>query len=386
MSKFLDQNGATQEVTLQHTVYADAAKAGLSVPQFINTTYPTDAAKYGSTFEQLLASEGMFLRTDRSLGIRPPTMKEIIEGNMPLNAGTIVRDAAPASRILFPAVFLEAMENKLKTDFGSYTSLWDSMIAISDSINGNRFEQPVLNFSAPEAARHQGIAQLALPNSMLSITVSDVARKIPTFALGLEVSQEALQASSLDLVTLALRRQAEIERAARIDQYIADLRLGDVDMGTSALSEKTQTLLDAAPVGGALTHKAWVKWLRTGWRTRHIDWVMCDLATALKIENRTGKPTIQTDDNKSPRINPVAEVVNPAWQNVKIFMVEDGVIPADKIVGLDSRYAIRRVRNANADYQAVEEFVLRKSKVMRFDFGEVCYRLFDGAWDVLSIT
>lgn len=386
MSKFIDQSGATQNVELSHTIYADAAKLGLSVPQFINTTYPTDSAKFGTTFEQLLASEGMFLRADRALGIRPPSMKEILEGNMALNAGTIVRDAAPASRILFPAVFLQAMENKLATDFGSYSAMWDSMIAISDSINGARFEQPILNYSKPEAARHQGIAQLALPNSMLSITVSDVARKIPTFSLGLEVSQEALQASSLDLVSLALRRQADIERAARIDQYIADLRNGDVDMGTAALAEKTQTVLDAAPVGGALTHKAWVKWLRTGWRTRHIDWVMCDLATALKIENRTGKPIITSDDPKSPRINPTAEVVNPAWQNVKIFMVEDGVIPADKIVGLDSRYAIRRVRNAQADYQAVEEFVLRKAKAMRFDFGEVCYRLFDGAWDVLSIT
>jgi hypothetical protein len=386
MSKILDAAGNPQDVQLDVSVYREAAEAYMSVPQFINSKYATNSEKYGSSFEQLLASQGLFVRADRQFGIRPATMKQIVEGNAVMNAGTVTRDASPASRILFPAVILEAMENKLKTDFGSYLSLFDKMIAISDSINGPRFEQPILNFSKPEAARSQVISQLALPASMLSITVSDVSRKIPTVSLGMEISNEALQATTLDLVSLALTRQAEIESAANVDAYITSFQAGDVDLGMAALVAKTQTVLDAAPVGGALTHKAWVKWLRTGWRIRHIDWVMCDLATALKIENRTGKPTIQSDDPNSKRINPVGEIVNPAWQNVKIFLLEDGVIPADMILGLDSRYAIRRVRNAQAEYQAVEEFVLRKSKAMRFDYGEICYRLFDTAFDLLQIV
>ncbi len=386
MPKFYDQAGALQEAQIDVSIYKQAADKGMSVPQFLAQKFPTDSQKYGSTFEQFLASEGIFIRANKEFGIRPSTLAEIVNGELQAGGNTVTRDAAPASRILFPAVFLEAIENKLKTDFGGYSGLFDKMVAIDDSINGARFEQPVLDYSKPEAARSQGISQLALPNAMLSITVSDVARKIPTFSLGMEISYEAMQASSLDLVALALARQAEIERASRIDGYITAFKDGDVDMGTSALVAKTQTNLDAAPVGGAMTHKAWVKWLRTGWRTRHINYVMCDLATALKIENRTGKPVITSDDPKSPRINPLAEVMNPAWQNVQIFLLEDGVIPADYILGLDSRYAIRRVRNAQADYQAVEEFVLRKSRAMRFDFGEVAYRLFDGAWDMFQIA
>jgi hypothetical protein len=386
VSSIILKDGTRQEVNLDVTVYRAAADARVSVPNYINSRYETDAQKDGTAFEQLLADLGLFVRNDRAYGIRPPTMAEILDGRAEMQAGTVVRDASPASRIMFPAVIIEAVENKLRADAGNYISIFDRMIAIDYSIAGAKYEQPVLNYSKPEAARSQGIAQMALPASMLSITVSDVARKIPTLSLGMEISQEALQASSLDLVALAVTRQAETERLARVDEYIKAVLAGDADMGQAALPLTTHTVLDAAPVSGAITHKAWVKWLRKDWRKRKVNFVMCDLATALKIENRTGKPTIQTDDPKSPRINPTAEVMNPAWQNVEIFLMEDGVIDADKILGIDSRYALARARNIQADYTAVEEFVLRKSKAMRFDFGEIVYRLFDDASTVLHVA
>ncbi len=385
---FIDAKGANQEVELTASVYQAAADAQMTVPQYINSTYPTNAKKDGTAFEQFMANTGLFLRADARYGLRPPTMEQCVNGVAVMNAGVIVRDAQPASRILFPAVFLQAMEDKLAADTTGYVAMFEKLIAISDSINGARFEQPYLNYAGPEAARSQGISQLSLPSSMLSITTKDVARKIPTFSMGLEISQEALRATSLDLVSMALVRQAQVERAARVDGYIGTFLNGDADMGTTDLSGSTVTSdsLSPAVAAGALSHAAWVKWLRTNWRKRHIDWVMCDIATALKIENREGRPVITADDPNSPRINPTPQVANPQWQNVQIFLLEDGVVPADTVVGLDSRYAIRRVRNSQADYAAVEQFVLRKSEAMRFDFGEVAYRLFDDAWTVLQIS
>lgn len=384
----IDASGANQEVELSATLYKEAADNQLTVPQLINKKFPTDAAKNGTAFEQMCAGTGLFIKADEAYGIRPPTMKSVLEGTGQLQAGVIVRDAQPASRILFPAVFLELIENKLKADTASYVSLFNSLVAVDDSIQGARFEQPVINYANPEGARSQGISQNSLPSSMLSITTSDVARKIPTFSLGLEISKEAQQASTLDLVALALARQAEIERAARVDDYINAFVTGDVDMGTAALSSVTATSFDSSigNTAGSLSHKAWVKFLRKNYRKRHIDWVMCDLSTALSIENRTGKPIITTDNPNSPRIDALAQVANPQWQGVKIFLVEDGIVAANTIVGLDSRYAIRRVRNSEAEYAATEEFVLKKSDALRFDFGEVAYRMFDEAWDVLTLT
>jgi len=203
----------------------------------------------------------------------------------------------------------------------------------------------------------------------------------------MEISDQAQNASTLDLVALAVGRQAAVERAEQTDTYIGAFLNGDADVGQSALSQIKADMIDPlVTAAGAVSHLAWVKFLYRNFKTRVIDWVICDLAAAIAIENRAGKPVIIGDDPNSPRIDALANIVNPGIQNVKIFLVEDGVIPANTVMGLDSRYAIRRIRNSEAEYQAVEQFVLRRGTALRFDFGEIAYRLFDTAFDVLSLT
>lgn len=392
-------NGQPQQVELSVEMYAQAAEKGMTLAAMINQMYPTNAANDGTAFEQILAQTGMFMSTDRAHGIRPPKLADIVAGKAEMNAGVIIRDAQPASRIMFPAVVMEAMESSLYYDAGGYLGQWETMIAIKDDIQGARFEQPIINYgnvgtTPGNVVRSQPIAQNSYPTSMVSITVADVARKIPTFSLGLEVSDEAMRATTLPLVTMAMSRQGEFERIARTDEYIQSVVWGDKDMGMGTLSAqavKARTLDESIAenalwsAAGSLTHKAWVSWLRRNWRKRHIDTVICTVATALQIEARTGRPNYGTQDTDSKLINPVPSVSNPMWQNVSIWLVEDGVLPDGMIVGLDRRYALRRVRNSEAEYSAVEQFVLKKTQAMRFDFGEVVYRLYDEAFDILLL-
>lgn len=391
----VDAAGARHELDVDVSTYRAAADRNMSVPAYLNSLVNVNAERDGTVFEQALAGQGMFMQSDRESGIRPPTMDAILNGRAEMNAGAIVRDANPASRILFPAVFLESMESQLYYDAGGYAGLFEGMIAVKDDISGNRFEQPIIDFSPvgtnpQNVTRSQQIGQMSYPLAMVSIKTSDVARKIPTFSIGLEISDEALKATSLPLVTMAVTRQGELERLARIDDYLQSYLWGDKDIGMGDLSAKgvkARTLdssIAAATGAEVLTHKAWVRWLRRNWRLRHIDWVMCNTNTALAIEARTGRPNYPAQDGDAKLINPTPSIQNPAWQDVKIFLVEDSVLPDGVAVGIDSRYAIRRVRNAEAEYSAVEQFVLKKSQAMRFDFGEVSYRMFDDAWDVLQ--
>lgn len=384
---FNDDKGERHTVELEVSAYENAYANNMSLPQFLNQKYPTNADKDGTAFEQFMASSGLFLRADNKYGIKPPSIKDIYEGKAEMQAGLIQKEAAPASRILFPAVVIETVENKLRDETGSYIQLFNSLVARTDTIASLKFEQAVLDYSAPESARMQPIAQGATPHTMLSIKASDVTRKIPVFSLGMEITREAMQASSLDLVTLALARQAEIEQAKIVDEAINTMYAGDADAGIAALSATKAVSLDATiSTAGSLTHKAWIKWLRTNWRKRHIDWVFCDLNAAMAIEARTGKPVVTVDDPTSNRIDALAPVQNPAWQGVKIFLLEDGVLPANTIMGIDSRYAIWKAQSSIADYSAVEEFVLRKVMALRFDMGFQYYRQFDEAFSVLTLT
>lgn len=394
MAKFLHKDSGMQEVPLNATIYRQAAEANMSLPQFINHTYPTGAAnaeRYGSTWNQLLASEGIVLRDDRKAGLRASTMYEIANGAGSLEASVTTKEGVPASRILYPAVIFEAIEDRLQPDMTTTPAQFERMIAVDNAIAGDRYEQPVLNMSVPQAARSQTISQLAMPAAMMLLTTSDRQYKIPTFGLGLEVSDQAARAFPMDFIGMSVARQIAAQRLERAQGYILNLLQGDVDNAESSLAtlgySVNASTLDAAATAGTLTQKAWVRWLTRNGTKRSIDWVVTDLAGAMAIENRTGRPTIQSDNPNSKRIDTLFQVANPTWKtDVNLFLTDDANWPAGTIMGLDSRYAVRRVRNVLADYQAVESYVMRRSTSMRFDFGEHVTRLFPEAFDTLVLV
>lgn len=393
MPSFYDANGARQQVEITATMYREAHDARMTLPQFLAQRYPTDTARYGSTFNQMMASEGIFVRGNQELGIRPSTMADILNGPKINAGGVTVKDGVPASRILFPAVFLQYIENKLVANLTMTADAFEEMIGIDEAINLDRYEQPILNYSPAEAGRHQGITQLAAPASMLTITSSDVAYRIPTFSIGLEISDQALAASTIDFVSLALSRQAAVERNERAQNYMLALFNGDVDNGDGSLSSlglvDASSTLDSAAVSGNnyITQKAWMKYLMKNGTKRTLTHIVTDIDTAMKIETRAGKPVITGDDPNSVRIDTQFNLMNPTWaKNPKIFLTQDANWPAATLMGLDKNWAIRRVRNLSADYQAIEAFVMRRSQVMRFDFGEHVNRLYNDAFGCMTLS
>lgn len=392
MASFIDAQGQVQQLNLDVTMYKLAADNNMSFQQYINTRFPTNVEKYGTTFQQLMASEGIFVKPNRELGIRPSTMAEIMEGRPRVEAGINVKDAVPASRILFPAVFMQAIEDKLVANLSMTANAFDSLVAYDETITGERYEQPKINYSRPEAGRSQGSSQLAPPPSMMTITTSDTAYKIPSFALGLEISDQALKATTLDFVAMSLARQAAVERNERSINYMLALFNGDVDNGDGSLSSKglvdNSSTFDAASTGGVLTHKAWMKYLMKNGTKRTITHLVTDFDTAYKIETRTGKPEVMKDDSKTSRIDTQFSIMNPTWaKNPELFIMPEGTAwAANTIMGLDKNWAIRRVRNLSADYQGIEAYVLRRSQAMRFDFGEHVNRMYDEAYGCLVIV
>jgi len=383
----IDASGARQEITIDASIYQEAADNSSSVPDLLARKFPTDASRFGSVFEQVMAGAGYYMRDDKALGITKAKIGDLLDPRSTTSAGVITRDATPTSRIIFPAVIQEAMENKLKENTSSDVAIFDSLVATTDDIDGDMYTQAILDFAKPEAARSQPIGQLSEPATMMTLTVSDVARTIPSFALGLTISDKAYKSATIDFVALSLARQAEIERSKLVDGYINSLVSGDVDFGISALSlVKANTFDSGIAANGVLSHKAWLKWLRRNSRIRTIDWIICDIDTYLAIENRTGKPTNQTDDPNSPRMNALLSPKNVRIGNVNVFLVESGIVPANAIIGIDSRYALRKVRNLRAEYQAQEALVMRRGSAMRWDWSEMVYRMYDQAWDYLSLT
>lgn len=392
MASYIDLTGATQQIKLEPTDYRAAADRGLTLKQMINVDHPTQAGA-PTAWEQVCASEGMYVTRNGDYGIAPPTMDAVLNGTPKIEAGSIVKEATPASRILFPMFQMSAMEDKLRSSDYGVQALFNGAAAVVETINHDRFERPILNFSRPEGARSKAIAQLSEPTSMLSITASDKSWRITGTSLGYEISDEAMRSTSLDLVTLAMIRQAEMEMQEKIEGYTLGFLNGDPDLDMAALSTVSgavttaQSFDSTITAAGALTQKAWVKFLFNNSRKRQITHVICNLDTALALENRTGRPNVRGDNANSKRIDTLESIINPMWPDqVKVLISMDPNFPANTLVGFDSRYGYHTVYSSVLNYSAAESYAMRRSTKYRVDTGMLSYRLMDDAWSVLTLT
>jgi hypothetical protein len=398
VAQITDSTGLATEVPIGLETYKEAYTKGLSLPQFLSQKIGMDAAteeKYGTPFEQAMAQAGIYLNHDRRTGISPPKLSSILNGDTQINMGSIVRpDGSQAltvsGRLLFPAVIEAMVEDQLYADTGSYEAMFNSMTAMTSSSDSPRIDQPIINLQAPRAYRSQPISQMAEPASMATITLSEATRRIPTFSIGLELSDESAQATALDLVSITLREQARAERVARVDEAIQALVNGDPDAGSSALSSELVTVYDSSiATNGTITNKAWIKWLRKNWQKWNITHVICDLDTFLAVEGRAGRPVVVGDAGNDIRLTSVPQMSLPGLPGtVTFFPVDSSLLGTNIMVGLDKSKAFRKVTYVGGSYTAVEQFVLRRSTAYRFDFAEAYFRLFDNGngWQKLSLT
>jgi len=382
--KINDQYG-THEVAIGLETLAEAKAGGFKhIPAMLNARHATVKGQ-PSAAQQLYAQMGA--------GLKGVQLEYVLSGKG-FNAGAVTNDGSLTGRLVALPYLMDYIENKLTaTDYG-IQGLFNSKAAMVDSINGTKFERPILDLTRPEGARSRSIAQLAEPASMMTLTTSDKAWKISGSSIGIEISDEAAAALSLDVVTLSMTRQAETEALERIEAQLLAFVNGDSDLDMSALQAVTGAVKNAKAnydstitTAGTLTQKAWMKWLISGNRVRKVDTVITDIDGAFAIQNRVGRPVVTGDNGTSPRIDTLEGIVNPSWADrVDVIVSQDPNWPANTIVGFDSRYGYHIVNSTTLSYSAVEEFAIRRSSKMRVDTGSIAYRLFDDAWQVLTLT
>lgn len=399
MSKIsvLDTYGKLQEVELNDlSLYREAMAKGISFRQLVNQKYPTVAGG-PDTFMQMCAAAGLRFKKDDVTGIPAASLMEVLE---PQAAGGHFVDTSGVSpsRILFPAAILEVIEDALQGKQNLATAAFDSIVGYNQTISTNKFEQPVLSYSGaqgPQNSQFNRISQNTRPNLMLALTASDVTRKIGTSSIGMEISREALMGTSLDLVALTMAR---FYKLADYNEWVTQIGLllsGDPDAavtsfsaGTSALSSVTAASYDSSIVAaGVLSQKAWLAYLYNKSIKMTKTHILCDFNAALAIDNRLDRPTI-FHNNSMDRMDVPFKITYPTFQDsVSIIVLPTGTIAANTLMGLDATSpAVGKVVSTFCEYSAIEDIVMRKSTELRIDRGWIAWRMWDDAFDVMTLT
>lgn len=378
-----DATGARAEVDINLDLFRAASEAGAAHGlRQLDATIATNP-------DDLKPSEQVYAQ----LGLHRKDITLKAAMGMDAYQGASTQDNSITGRLVTQAFLMDAIESSLRSSDYGIMGVFNSKAAATDSINGTKFERPILNLLRPAAGRSKSTAQLSEPTSMLLLTASDKSFKISGSSIGIEYSDQIAQTVTLPIVTLSMQRQAEEEALERVEDQMLAFLNGDTDLDMVALASVTgavknaKTDYDATLTAGKISQVAWVGWLFNGSRKRRIDTVITDLAGALAIENRSGRPTVGGDNATSKRIDTLDTVINPTWPDrVDVIISQDPNWPANTVMGFDSRYGYHVVNSTSMSYSAMEEFAIRRSTKMRIDSGSISYRLFDDAWSVLTLT
>lgn len=373
----LNTTAGLQEVPFSLDDYQAAFEQKMTFADYINTKVETGEDN-PSAFDQIRAITGLVESEDRHShrGFRASTLNLVLDDKIALNSAIVRPDGSkrndPAGRFFFPAVFLEMAEDTLRDNRASYTAAFLDMVSHTVSIAGPSYDQILINYDEPRRTRSEIIAQLAEPKRLLSITTSMRSKALPTWSLGMEISDQAMASASLDLVRIAFREQASEERALRLNEDFMSVVNGDVDVGEAGLLAGAISAYNLDPsltAPGTMSQDAWVLYLAEKWMRRRITHVVCNLRTYLAIEKRLGRPIKAFEPAQDERLNTVPRMaVELIPGGVKVFPMEN--FPDNLIVGLDNSKALRRVVQTTASYSAVEPFVMRRSTAFRIDHSE----------------
>ena len=378
-----DATGARAEVDVNLDLFRAAADGGHAHGlRKLDATIPTKV-------DDLTPSQQVYAQ----LGLHRKDITLKAAMGMEAYQGASTQDNSITGRLVTQAFLMDAIESSLRSSDYGITGIFNSKAAVVDSIQGTRFDRPLINYTRPAAGRSKSIAQLSEPTSMVLLTASDKSFKIAGSSIGIEYSDQVAQSVTMPIVTLSMQRQAEEEALERIEAQMLAFLNGDTDLDMVALAsvsgavKNAKTDYDSALTAGNLSQKAWVGWLFNDSRKRKIDTVVTDLAGALAIENRSGRPTVQGDNATSKRIDTLDTVINPTWPDrVDVIITQDKNWPVNTIMGFDSAYGYHVVNSTSMNYSAVEEFAIRRSTKLRIDFGSIAYRLYDSAFSVLTLT
>lgn len=381
------ENGKTVNKTLKvdETLYRKAAEKGMNVRQYLRATCQDADYNYGDPLNQMLVNSGLV--TDKKIGMPSMSMRDMM--NAEVDAGQLRspdgNNAALGARLLYPQLILDTMAEELTADGGEIISQLNSMVATTRNLNGKKADQPLINTKKAEGAEDEEIAELAEPPVMVTITTGEKSYRIPHQSIGLMVSDDALEATTIDLVRIVMTTQARAERIRRARRQLRAMIFGDKDRDMAPLTFKKMKQFDPTGISdnGQITKRAWIKWLRDNSELRDITHTMMTLDTALDLDDAL-LPTITGTD--SAKIIAPYNSIQLGIRPPQIVEMKPDVLSNGVIVGLDSKSAIQRFVNVNASYEAIEEYVLRKAKAFRVDTGEMMVRLYDEAWSAVELT
>ena len=326
----------------------EAKKLGLSLSEYLEKVDPSE--QYDNALGELNALERQLYKKGIVLSHNPS------KGLVPTKLSTIFDSDDTGLRLLFAEyVYAKAKETLFTADrynlgrIVANTRYIDGAVAEVLSIDYSNIEDKPKFILTPGAE---------IPTVVISWGTEVV--RLAKSGVAFEFTDEFVRRARIDMVSKLMERMSISDKRKHFNYAVKEgLFNGTTVENVSAYG---------VAAGSYIDYQAWLKWLNS-FGEYTCDVVFADINSALKIV-LMDKPNLAPGDvlnalmaakaNNEPYVSNVSNL----QKSPEIMIIDDGVLPANTIVGIDSRFALEHLIENGSELQALESFARKGVKVL----------------------
>lgn len=235
------------------------------------------------------------------------------------------------------------------------------LVAMTTPIDVDTYKAYYLTYDAAQLRQFRVGESATLP--LAKITGSDRTITLKKYGRALEASYEVLRRIRVDKLARFIQLQAVQSEIDKVAAAINILVNGDGNANTAA-GTVNLTTLDSGTTASNPTLKAWIAFGMEFEQPYYLTTTLMQKAIALQIA------MLDTGSSNTPLIVATAlgglgtglAPINQFADNVRYGWTSDA--PANKILGIDNRFALERVTEIGAEISEMERFVLKQTQVV----------------------
>lgn len=367
-------------------LYKMAADHGMTFWQFLEVIQPSKAGDTLTAFERQLQHHGIITRSNPEKGLYSSTGEYFFQSDR------------PGSAILFPTLL---QKTALWTKMKQYADI-NKVVASTRTISGASSYQSLYiddskivgvggrNFRVDQAGNFPRV----------KIGWSDGANTVIKHGVQLDWTYEFVRRASIELMTTVVARIMLQDAIDNFNDAISLAINGDGTSNNPAATAKTfckstksatatEINLDVTNdsiAAGTLPYEGWLKFIG-GMSPYKPDVVCGNLATLVKFVTMT-RPTVDPAEVITKLLESknqgTAKLDQELFPNVTLYLA-DGV-PANKLLAIDSGFALERVIELGSDIKEVERVISNQTEAMVISIADSVSKIFPAACQVLDFS
>ena len=366
-------------------LYKASIDAGMTFWQYLEMIQPTKPGESLSAFERQLQLSGIIVQSKPELGLFSSPGEYFFQSDR------------PGSAILFPVLLQKtALWTKLK----AFVDI-NKIVATTRTITGTSAYSALSiddsNITGSAATAHGRRFRVDQRGNFPAVNIgwSEKTNAVTKHGVQLNWTYEFVRRASIELMQTVVARIMIQDQLELFNEAVSVIINGD-GVANPACTVKTlkktpagatpNQIVTNATAAGELTYETWLKFIGNS-RPYTFDAVFGNLNTLVKfvtMSRPTMDPAEVITNLLEAKNQGTAKLETPLFPNTTLFLA-DGM-PDDKLLGVDTSFALERVIELGSDLKEVERVIQNQTEAMVISIADNVSKIFNEAAQLLDFS